>query len=96
MHQLKLSPRRLNFDKSEYRNADKNMALGRLAAWIDLVASVVIRIGATRALLANSFGASLLLPVGIELVNLSVVIPIVRSGRPRHYLVSITQATLVK
>ena len=68
----------------------------RLAAWIGLVAAVSILIGAIWVLLANYPCDSLLLPVGIALVNLTRVIPTVRSGRSRHCLVSTAPVTLVK
>lgn len=59
-----------------------------VASWVGVLASSAVLLYAAFSLLADRHFGSLLLPVGIALVNLAVVLPIVRSGRPRHSLVA--------
>ena len=66
-----------------------------LAAWIGLAASVAILLGAIWALFAEAPIGPVLLPVSIGLVNLAVVVPILRTGRPRHCVVASAPITLV-
>lgn len=56
-----------------------------LASWVGVLASGVVLLFAAGSLLADRHFGPLLLPVGIALVNLAVVLPIVRSGGPRHF-----------
>jgi hypothetical protein len=56
-----------------------------VASWVGLFASSAVFAFATWSLSdAGQFG-SVLLPVGIALVNLAVLLPVLRSGRPRRY-----------
>ena len=56
-----------------------------VASWVGLFASGAVLALAMWNLSAGGQFGSLLLPVGIALVNLAVVLPILRSGRPRRY-----------
>lgn len=58
-----------------------------VAAWIGLVVSCAILVAAGLTIAAASAVGPLLLPVGIALVNLGVVVPILKSGRPREQVV---------
>ena len=53
-----------------------------LAAWLGLVVSSVILVTAGWLLLNGSDLAELALPVAIAAVNLAIVLPVVRAGRP--------------
>lgn len=55
-----------------------------VASWVGVLASSAVLLFAAWSLLADRHFGPLLLPVGIALVNLAVVLPIVRSGRPCH------------
>lgn len=65
------------------------------AAWIGVAASIAILLGAVWALLSEAPVGPVLLPVSIGLVNLAVVVPILRAGRPRHCVVAAAPTTLV-
>jgi len=65
------------------------------AAWIGFAASVAILLGAVWAVLSEAPIGPVLLPVSIGLVNLPVVVPILRVGRPRHCAVAAAPSTLV-
>lgn len=66
-----------------------------IAAWIGLVTSVGILFGAAWAFFAQAPIGQVLLPVSVGLVNLAVVLPILRAGRPWHCLVSTAPANLI-
>lgn len=55
-----------------------------VASWVGVLASGAVLLFAAWSLLADQHFGPLLLPVGIALVNLAVVLPIVRSGKPHH------------
>ncbi|TCP58539.1 hypothetical protein EV663_12215 [Rhodovulum bhavnagarense] len=67
----------------------------QVAAWIGVVASVAILLGAGWSLITGGTVVPLLLPIGIALVNLAVVIPILQAGRSRDCIVSEAPANLV-
>ena len=56
-----------------------------VASWVGLFASGAVLAVTMWNLSAGGQFGTLLLPVGIALVNLAVVLPILRSGRPRRY-----------
>lgn len=56
-----------------------------VASWVGLFASGAVLAAATWSVSAGGQFGSVLLPVGVALVNLAVVLPILRSGRPRRY-----------
>jgi hypothetical protein len=58
-----------------------------VASWFGVFASGAVLAVAARSLLTEGQFSSILLPVGIALVNLAVVVPILQSGRPRRYRV---------
>lgn len=55
-----------------------------VASWVGVLASGAVLLFSAWSLLADRHSGPFLLPIGIALVNLVVVLPIVRSGRPRH------------
>lgn len=59
-----------------------------VAAWIGLVASGAIIIAVLWTFFAGGPFAPTLVPLAIALVNLSVVLPILRAGRPRALTVA--------
>lgn len=58
-----------------------------VASWVGGLASGAVLAVAAQSLLVEGQLGPILLPVGIALVNLSVVFPILQSGRPRRYRV---------
>jgi len=62
-----------------------------LLAWAGIWSSFVFL---AWSLLAGGQIRPMLMPVGIALVNLAVVVPIVRSGKPRQYSAADAQAVL--
>ncbi|NHQ75900.1 hypothetical protein HAT86_15730 [Roseovarius gahaiensis] len=59
-----------------------------VASWGGLFASGAVLLFAVWSLLAGDNIGSMLMPIGISLVNLAVVVPILRSGRPHQYSVA--------
>ena len=59
-----------------------------VASWVGvLVSGLVLSIAAWSGLAGRPLG-SLAMPIAVALVNLGVVLPILRSGKPRHHRVS--------
>lgn len=56
-----------------------------VASLVGVLASCAVLLFAAGSLLSDRHFGPLFLPVGIALVNLAVVLPIVRSGKPRHF-----------
>jgi hypothetical protein len=56
-----------------------------VASWIGVLASGAVLLLSAWSLVACGQIEPTLMPVGIALVNLAVVIPILRSGKPRQY-----------
>lgn len=56
-----------------------------IASWIGVLASAAILLLSAWSLMAGGQIGPILMPVGIALVNLGVVVPIMRSGKPRRY-----------
>jgi hypothetical protein len=56
-----------------------------IASWIGVLASGAVLLLAAWSLSAGGQIGPMLMPVGIALVNLAVVVPILRSGKPRRY-----------
>jgi hypothetical protein len=56
-----------------------------VASWGGLFASGAVLAATAWSVSAGGQLGSVLLPVGVALVNLAVVLPILRSGRPRRY-----------
>jgi len=56
-----------------------------IASWIGVLASGAVLLLSAWSLVAGGQIGPMLMPVGIALVNLAVVVPILRSGKPRRY-----------
>jgi hypothetical protein len=56
-----------------------------IASWIGVLASGAVLLLVAWSLSAGRQIGPMLMPVGIALVNLAVVVPILRSGKPRRY-----------
>lgn len=59
-----------------------------IASWIGVLASGAVLLLSAWSLVAGGQIGPILMPVGIALVNLAVVVPILRSGKPRQYPVA--------
>lgn len=59
-----------------------------IASWIGVLASGAVLLLSAWSLVAGGQIGPMLMPVGIALVNLAVVVPILRSGKPRQYPVA--------
>jgi hypothetical protein len=59
-----------------------------IASWIGVLASGAVLLLAAWSLSAGGQIGPMLMPVGVALVNLAVVVPILRSGKPRQYQVA--------
>lgn len=64
------------------------------ASWIGALVSGAVILFASWSLLAGGQIGPVLMPVGIALVNLVIVVPILRSGQPRHYTAADAPAAL--
>ncbi len=64
-----------------------------IASWIGVLASGAILLFSAWSLIAGGQIGPMLMPVGIALVNVAVVVPILRSGKPRQY--EVADATLL-
>jgi hypothetical protein len=65
-----------------------------IASWIGVLASGAVLLLAAWSLSAGGQIGPTLMPVGIALVNLAVVVPILRSGKPRRYRAADALASL--
>jgi hypothetical protein len=59
-----------------------------IASWIGVLASGAVLLLSAWSLVDGGQIGPMLMPVGIALVNLAVVVPILRSGKPRQYPVA--------
>lgn len=59
-----------------------------VASWIGVLASGAVLLLSAWSLVAGGQIGPMLMSVGIALVNLAVVVPILRSGKPRQYPVA--------
>jgi len=65
-----------------------------IASWIGVLASGAVLLLASLNLSAGGQSGPMLMPVGIAFVNLAVVVPILRSGKPRQHTAAEAQAAL--